>query len=210
MLAAPRERRVIGGGEVDAQHPEDRGQKTLRLAEWKVEEEPKRQRGVDGRVGVLQLPATLADAHGRPRGDRIRGEPHGHAASLDERAVVRRPVTNAVSRLVPRMHSRLHVEIMRLRPSRWLGLDGSSPERCIRAPTPCRSVSVRLVVGDLFMSEPPHTCVSTMCPGRSDTPTPLCGRLGTSRGWYFIDFNARRVGPEPRTQELTPGIVLHA
>ena len=56
-LAAPRERRVIGGGELDTQYPEDRGQKTLRLAEWKVEEEPKRQRGFDGRVGVLQLPA---------------------------------------------------------------------------------------------------------------------------------------------------------
>jgi len=108
---------VIGGGEGDAQHPEDRGQKPLRLAEGKVKDEAEGQRGFDGRVGVLQLPATLADAHGGPRGDRARGQPHGHVASLDERAIVLRPIPNAVSRLVLWMHSRLHVEIMRRRPS---------------------------------------------------------------------------------------------
>ena len=45
----------------------------------------------------------------------------GDVASLDQCSVVRRPVSDAVFRCVPGMHSRLHVEIMPLRPSRWPG-----------------------------------------------------------------------------------------
>ena len=65
--------------------------------------------------------APLADAHGLPRGDRFRRQPQGDVASLDQCSVVRRPVSDAVFRFVPGMHSRLHVEIMPLRPSRWPG-----------------------------------------------------------------------------------------
>ena len=39
-------------------------------------------------LGILPLPATFADAHGLPSGDRIRGQPHGDIASLDQRSVV--------------------------------------------------------------------------------------------------------------------------
>ena len=35
--------------------------KALGLAEWQVEDEAKCQGGLDGQVGVLQLPSTLAD-----------------------------------------------------------------------------------------------------------------------------------------------------
>ncbi len=51
-------------------------------------------------------------------GDCLRCEPQRDVTSLDQRSVVRRPVANVVFRLIGRMHSRLHVEIMRLRPSR--------------------------------------------------------------------------------------------
>ena len=104
-----------------------------------MKDQAERQRGFDGNLGVLQLPSALADAHGLPRGDRFRRQPQGDVASLDQGSVVRRPVSDAVFRFVPGMHSRLHVEIMPLRPSRWPG-----PRRTLvsahqrrRAP-PCR------------------------------------------------------------------------
>ena len=86
-----------------------------------MKDQAERQRGFDGNLGVLQLPSALADAHGLPRGDRFRRQPQGDVASLDQCSVVRRPVADAVFRFVPGMHSRLHVEIMPLRPSRWPG-----------------------------------------------------------------------------------------
>ena len=64
---------------------------------------------------------TRANAHGFPGGDRIRGQPHGDITSLDQRSVVCRPVPDVVFRLVLRVHSRLHVEIMRLPSLRWPG-----------------------------------------------------------------------------------------
>ena len=112
---------MIGRGQVEAQHPEDRPQKALRLTKGQVKDQAERQRGFDGNLGVLQLPSARADAHGLPRGDRFRRQPQGDVASLDQCSVVRRPVSDAVFRFVPGMHSRLHVEIMPLRPSRWPG-----------------------------------------------------------------------------------------
>jgi len=70
-LAASRERRVIGRRQIEAQHPEDRRQKALGLAEGEMKDEAKRQRRFDGEVG-LQLPSTLADARGLPRGNCFR------------------------------------------------------------------------------------------------------------------------------------------
>ena len=89
--------------------------------EWAGERSGGASARFDGNLGVLQLPSALADAHGRPRGDRFRRQPQGDVASLDQCSVVRRPVSDAVFRFVPGMHSRLHVEIMPLRPSRWPG-----------------------------------------------------------------------------------------
>ena len=48
MLTASRERGVIGGREIDAQHPEDRGQEALGLTHRSVEDATERQRGFDG------------------------------------------------------------------------------------------------------------------------------------------------------------------
>ena len=53
MLATPRERRVIGCGEVDSQHPEDRRQEALSLTQRQMEDETERQGGFDCEVGVL-------------------------------------------------------------------------------------------------------------------------------------------------------------
>ena len=47
-------------------------QKPLGLAKRQVEEQPERQRGIDGEVGVLPLPAPCATARGLPGGDRLR------------------------------------------------------------------------------------------------------------------------------------------
>ena len=92
MLATPGERGVIGRGQVETQHPEDRRQEAFSLPQGQVEDEPERQRGFDGEIGILPLPATFADAHGLPSGDRIRGQPHGDIAALDQRSVVCRPI----------------------------------------------------------------------------------------------------------------------
>ncbi len=123
VLAASRERRVVGCGQIKVQHPEHRLQKAFGLAQRKVKDKPERQRGFDRHVGVLPLPGTLADASGLPFGDRVRRQPEGHVASLNQRSIVVRPVADTVLLLVLRMHSRLHSETMRRRPSRWRGRD---------------------------------------------------------------------------------------
>ena len=107
---------VIGRGQVEAQHPEDRPQKALRLAEGQVKEQAERQCCLDGDVRVLQLPAPRADTRGLPPGDRLRRQPERDVASLNQRPIVRRPASDAVFRCVLGMHSRLHVEIMLRRP----------------------------------------------------------------------------------------------
>jgi hypothetical protein len=96
VLAPPGERRVVGCGEVDAHHPEDRRQEALRL----TQRQSHRQGGFDRQVGVLKLPTTLADADCRPRGDRARCEPEGDVASVHERSIVLRPISDVVFRLV--------------------------------------------------------------------------------------------------------------
>ena len=121
MLATPGERGVIGRGQSETQHPEDRRQEAFSLPQGQVEDEPERQRGFDGEIGILPLPATFADPHGLPSGDRIRGHPHGDIASLDQCSVVCRPISDVVFCLVLRGHSRLHVEIIHLPSLRWPG-----------------------------------------------------------------------------------------
>ena len=119
MLTASRERGVIGCREIDAQHPEDRGQDARGLTQRSVEEETERQGGFDGEIGILELPAPPADASRCPRGDRVRREPEGDVASPHEGSVVLGPVPDAIRCRVLRMHSRLHIEIMTRRRSRW-------------------------------------------------------------------------------------------
>ena len=106
MLTASRERGVIGCREIDAQHPEDRGQDALGLTQRSVEDETERQGGFDGEIGILELPAPPADASRCPRGDRVRREPEGDVASPHEGSVVLGPVPDAIRCLVLRMHSR--------------------------------------------------------------------------------------------------------
>ena len=119
MLTASRERGVIGCREIDAQHPEDRGQEALGLTQRSVEDETERQGGFDGEIGILELPAPPADASRCPRGDRVRREPESDVASPHEGSVVLGPVPDAIRCLVLRMHSRLHIEIMTRLRSRW-------------------------------------------------------------------------------------------
>ena len=64
---------------------------------------------------------SRADAHGLPGGDRIRCQPHGDIASLDQRSVVCRPVSDVVFCLVLRVHSRFHSKIIHLPSLRWPG-----------------------------------------------------------------------------------------
>ena len=119
MLTASRERGVIGCREIDAQHPDDRCQEALGLTQRYVEDETERQGGFDGEIGILELPAPPADASRCPRGDRVGREPAGDVASPHEGSVVLGPVPDAIRCRVLRMHSRLHIEIMTRRRSRF-------------------------------------------------------------------------------------------
>ena len=158
MLTASRERGVIGGREIDAQHPDDRGQDALGLTQRSVEEETERQGGFDGEIGILELPAPPADASRCPRGDRVGREPEGDVASPHEGSVVLGPVPDAIRCRVLRMHSQLHLEIMTRRRSRWSTCrpllahraESAHQRRFFqrRRPSCCTNVIVRSRAGD--------------------------------------------------------------
>ena len=112
---------MIGRGQVETQHPEDRRQEAFSLPQGQVEDEPERQRGFDGEIGIRPLPATVADAHRPPKWRSHPGQPHGDIAALDQRSVVCRPIPDVVLCRVLWVHARLHDEIMHLLSPRWPG-----------------------------------------------------------------------------------------
>ena len=89
MLTAPGERRRVGGGEVEAHHPEQGVQEPFGLAQREMVEEPQGQGGLDGEIRVPPLPAPPAAPAGRPGSDRFRGQPHRHMALLHESSLAR-------------------------------------------------------------------------------------------------------------------------
>ena len=108
MPTAPGERRRVGGGEVEAHHPEQGVQEPFGLAQREMVEESQGQGGFDGEIRVPPLPTPPAASAGRPGRDRFRGHPHRHIAAANEGPVIGRPVRNAVLRLVRGMDLRLH------------------------------------------------------------------------------------------------------
>ena len=108
MLTAPGERRIVGGGEVEAHHLEQGVQEPFGLAQRERVEEPQGQGGLDGEIRVPPLPTSPAASAGRPGSDRFRGHPRRHIAAANEGPVVGRPVRHAIIRLVCGMDLRLH------------------------------------------------------------------------------------------------------
>ena len=104
MLTAPGERRIVGGGEVDAHHPEQGVQESFGLAQRKMGEEPQGHGGLDGEIRVAPLPAAVAAPAGRPGSDHFRGQPQCHIATSNEGLIVGRPVRHAVLRLIRGMN----------------------------------------------------------------------------------------------------------
>ena len=82
MLTVPGERRIVGGGEVEAHHPEQGVQEPFGLAQREMVEESQGQSGLDGEIRVPPLPTPPAASAGRPGSDRFRGHPHRHIAAL--------------------------------------------------------------------------------------------------------------------------------
>ena len=108
LLTAPGARRLVGGGEVEAHHPEQGVQEPFGLAQREMGEEPPGQGGLDGEIRVPPLPAPPAAPAGCPGGDRLRGHPHRHITASNEGPVVGRPVRHAIFRLVCGIDLRLH------------------------------------------------------------------------------------------------------
>ena len=108
MLTAPGERRIVGGFEVEAHHPEQGVQEPFCLAQREMVEQPQSQGGLDGEIRVAPLPTPPTAPAGRPGSDRLRGQPHRHIAASNEGLVIGRPVRNAVLRLIRGMNFRLH------------------------------------------------------------------------------------------------------
>ena len=108
MLTAPGERRIVGGGEVEAHHPEQGVQEPFGLAQREMVDESQGQGGLDGEIRVAPLPTPPAAPAGRPGSDRVRGQPHRHIAAANEGLIVGRPIRNAILRLVRGMDLRLH------------------------------------------------------------------------------------------------------
>ena len=73
-----------------------------------MEKETQRQSGFDREVRVLPLRAPRARSVRFPGGDGRWGQPEGDVASMDERAIVGGPVSDAVFRLVLWVDSRFH------------------------------------------------------------------------------------------------------
>ena len=88
MLTAAGERRLVGGGEVEAHHPEQGVQEPFGLAQREMVDEPQGQSGLDGEIRVAPLPTPPAAPAGRPGSDRFRGHPHRHIAAANEGPVV--------------------------------------------------------------------------------------------------------------------------
>ena len=108
MLTAPGERRIVGGGEIEAHHPEQGVQEPFGLAQREMVEESQGQGGLDGEIRVPPLPTPPAAPAGRPGSDRVRGQPHRHIAASNKGLILGRPVRNAVLRLIRGMNLRLH------------------------------------------------------------------------------------------------------
>ena len=106
MLTAPGERRIVGGGKVEAHHLEQGVQEPFGLAQREMVEKPQGQGGLDGEIRVPPLPTSPAAPAGRPGSDRVRG--HRHIAASNKGPIVGRPVRNAVLRLIRGMDLRLH------------------------------------------------------------------------------------------------------
>ena len=60
MPTAPGERRIVGGEEVEAHHPEQGVQEPFGLAQREMVEEPQGQGGLDGEIRVAPLPTPPA------------------------------------------------------------------------------------------------------------------------------------------------------
>ena len=64
MLATPGERGVIGRGQVETQHPEDRRQEAFSLPQGQVEDEPEQQRGLGLGTSPMECRTDEASSFG--------------------------------------------------------------------------------------------------------------------------------------------------
>ena len=159
ILTAPGERRIVGGSEIEAHHPEQGVQESFGLAQREMGEEPQGQGGLDGEIRVRPLPTPSAAPAGRPGGDRFRGHPHRHIAASNEGLVVGRPVRHPILRLIPGMNLRLHPRSVA--PAE--GPEKCGPRRLTRSGYSCNNALIRCQVPErakgsalILIPEPSH------------------------------------------------------
>ena len=163
MLTAPGERRIVGGGEVEAHHPEQGVQESFGLAQRKMVEESQGHGGFDGKIRVPPLPTPPGAPAGRPGSDRFQGQPQCHIATSNEGLVVGWPVRNAVLRLIRGMNLRLHLCSVAPAETRRAGQTGPPAEglSCNSAP-PRRGHGARATTA--APGHPAGSCISPVDP----------------------------------------------
>ena len=132
MLTAPGERRRVGGGEIEAHHPEQGVQEPFGLTQREMVDESQGQGGLDGEIRVPPLPTPPAAPAGRPGRDRVRGQPHRHIAASNEGLIVGRPIRNAILRLIRGMNLRLHPSSVAPAETRRAGQTAPPPPQIFR------------------------------------------------------------------------------
>ena len=153
VLAAPRERRMIGRGQIEPISPKSDVKNPSVWRRGRVKMSRIVSAVSNREVGAPQLPAPPGRPRGLPGRDGGRREPDRDVASSDEGAIVGGPVLDAVFRLVRGMDSRLHPP----QSSRRLGVCETS-RQCwslepagarIHAPTPLKNLAEKTVSGEL-------------------------------------------------------------
>ena len=138
--------RVIRHREIEPEQADDGADQPFGLAQPQAEHGPERQGRQDGEGRIAGLPAPGGAWLGRPRRDRLIGEPHRQAPTLAQAGVIGRPVRDpvllpgnvATAGLVQLEGQEGHPGIVRGDAVlRHPALQRQPPEPCTTAPTAC-------------------------------------------------------------------------
>src|SRR5882757_8483268 len=90
---------MIRNSDLDAEKLYDRSERSLNLAQSKVQNQPQCQPGLDRQSGIHRLTAALSGGRSVPSGNGVIGQPNREASPPDQSRVILRPVRHLILRL---------------------------------------------------------------------------------------------------------------